>query len=80
MLHLGCRKAALYRRFVSFFLSRFPGVGIANAKSRLRLLSLCLNDNHQVCSLVISDLAQLFDVLFPNMEYLVGVSWIPEGK
>ncbi|XP_065581247.1 dipeptidyl peptidase 8-like [Artemia franciscana] len=60
--------------------SRFPGVGTANAKSRLRLLSFQLNDNYEICSIVISDLAQSFDVLFPNMEYLVRVGWTPEGK
>ncbi|QQP54099.1 Uncharacterized protein FKW44_006814, partial [Caligus rogercresseyi] len=59
---------------------RFPRAGTNNAKSILKLLQFRLRNEEEICELTHFGLQNALENLFPWMEYLVRLGWMPDGE
>ncbi|XP_018323379.1 dipeptidyl peptidase 9 isoform X2 [Agrilus planipennis] len=59
---------------------RFPRAGSANSKSYLKMIEFKLNDNKQIVDICMLELQFSLSMLFPWMEYLVRVGWVPDTE
>ncbi|XP_078667472.1 dipeptidyl peptidase 9-like isoform X1 [Branchiostoma floridae x Branchiostoma belcheri] len=60
---------------------RYPRAGTANATSTLKMLEITVDSSGKIKDTVVErHLREPLQELFPHMEYLVRVDWLPDGK
>ncbi|CAK8694929.1 dipeptidyl peptidase 9-like [Clavelina lepadiformis] len=59
---------------------RYPKAGTPNAKVSLRLLDFSTTKDGQICDVVTWKLSESLHDMFPWMEYIVRIDWLPSGK
>lgn len=59
---------------------RFPRAGTPNAKSKLKLIQFTLSETLQIMDISTKDLQCPLEILFPWLEYIVRVGWLPNSQ